>query len=259
MRPRGLGQVGVKDFGVPRASPCLSGLERDLGLQAVCAAVMGARRGYGCCLGRWHGVLCGSVCKEPACNAGHPGSSPGSGRSAGEGIGYPLQYSGLENPMGCICIVHGVAKSQTRLSDFHSRSPWRAQKHGELHAQGRARVPLGLASRLPSPLPRACPESERHVGPSYRVVKLKSLNGERKRGLVVTKTRRESGHKKARGDSIPCTGSKAAQASPRRQKVGSCLGGLGDERWRLSAQGDRSPLGRREGSAARLCGCAECL
>ena len=34
-----------------------------------------------------------SVGKEPACNAGDPGSIPGLGRSAGEGIGYPLQYS----------------------------------------------------------------------------------------------------------------------------------------------------------------------
>ena len=34
-----------------------------------------------------------SVGKEPACNAGDPGSIPGSGRSPGEGIGYPLQYS----------------------------------------------------------------------------------------------------------------------------------------------------------------------
>ena len=34
-----------------------------------------------------------SVGKEPACNAGDPGLIPGSGRSAGEGIGYPLQYS----------------------------------------------------------------------------------------------------------------------------------------------------------------------
>ena len=35
----------------------------------------------------------------------------------GEGKGYPLQYSGLDNSMDCI--VHGVAKSQTRLSAFH--------------------------------------------------------------------------------------------------------------------------------------------
>ena len=45
------------------------------------------------------------------------GSIPGLGKSPGEGKGYPLQYSGLENFMDCI--VHGVTKSQTRLSDFH--------------------------------------------------------------------------------------------------------------------------------------------
>ena len=48
---------------------------------------------------------------------GDLGSVPVLGRSPGEGKGYPLQYSGLENSMDCI--VHGVAKSQTRLSDFH--------------------------------------------------------------------------------------------------------------------------------------------
>ena len=57
-----------------------------------------------------------SVGKESACNAGDLGSNPGSGRSPGEGKGYPLQYSGLENSMDCI--VCGVAKSQTQLSDF---------------------------------------------------------------------------------------------------------------------------------------------
>ena len=40
-----------------------------------------------------------SVGKESACNAGGPGLIPGSGRSSGKGIGYPLQYSGLENAM----------------------------------------------------------------------------------------------------------------------------------------------------------------
>ena len=92
-----------------------------------------------------------SVGKESTCNAGDPSSIPGSGRSAGEGIGYPLQYSwaskesihnvgdlglipelgrspgegkgyplqysGLENSMDCI--VHGVTKTQTQLNDFH--------------------------------------------------------------------------------------------------------------------------------------------
>ena len=59
--------------------------------------------------------------KESAYNAGDLGLIPGLGRSPGEGKGYPLQYSGLENSMDCI--VHGVAKSQTRLSDFHFTSP----------------------------------------------------------------------------------------------------------------------------------------
>ena len=45
---------------------------------------------------------------------------PGLGRSPGEGKGYPFQYSGLENSMDCI--VHGVAKGQTQLSNFHFHS-----------------------------------------------------------------------------------------------------------------------------------------
>ena len=98
-----------------------------------------------------------SVGKESACSAGDPGLIPGSGRSAGEGIGYPLQYSwaslvaqlmknqsaynagdldsipglgrspgegkgyllqlsGLEDFIDCM--VHGVTKSRTRLSNF---------------------------------------------------------------------------------------------------------------------------------------------
>ena len=39
------------------------------------------------------GFLCGSAGKEATCNAGDPSLIPGSGRSTGEGIGYPLQYS----------------------------------------------------------------------------------------------------------------------------------------------------------------------
>ena len=58
-----------------------------------------------------------STGKESACNVGDPGSIPGLERSAGEGIGYLLQYSGLENSRDCI--VHGIAKSQTHLSNFH--------------------------------------------------------------------------------------------------------------------------------------------
>ena len=60
---------------------------------------------------------CGSAGKESACNVGDLGSIPGLGRSPGEGKGYPFQYSGLENSKDCI--VQGVAKGQTQLSDFH--------------------------------------------------------------------------------------------------------------------------------------------
>ena len=109
-------------------------------------------------------VLCfpgSSAGKESACNAGDPVSIPGLGRSPGEGVGYPLQYSsaflvaqliknppamretrvrsswlgrspgegkgyplqysGLENSMDYK--VHGVTKSRTQLSDFHFSSP----------------------------------------------------------------------------------------------------------------------------------------
>ena len=60
--------------------------------------------------------LGGSDGKASACNVGDPGSIPGSGRSPGEGNGYPLQYSCLENPMargGWQAIVHGVTKGWT--------------------------------------------------------------------------------------------------------------------------------------------------
>ena len=56
----------------------------------------------------------GSVGKESACNAGDLGSIPGLRRSPGEGNGYPLLAWGI-----LLTIVHGVAKSWTRLSNFH--------------------------------------------------------------------------------------------------------------------------------------------
>ena len=90
----------------------------------------------------------GSAGKESACNAGDPSLIPGLGRSAGEGIGYPLQYSWaffvaqlVKNPpamwetwvrslgwQSSILAwriprtVHGVAKSQTRLNNFRFQS-----------------------------------------------------------------------------------------------------------------------------------------
>ena len=68
-----------------------------------------------CC---FRGFPGGSDGEESACNAGDPGSIPGSGRSPGEGNGNPLQYSWLENFMNggaWQAAVHGVPKSQTRL------------------------------------------------------------------------------------------------------------------------------------------------
>ena len=62
--------------------------------------------------------------KVSAWNVGDPGSIPELGRSPGEGNGNPLQYSCLENPMeggAWWATVHGVAKSQTRLSHFTSQ------------------------------------------------------------------------------------------------------------------------------------------
>ena len=63
------------------------------------------------------GFPCGSAGKESPCNVGDLDLIPELGRGSGEGKGYPLQYSGLENSMDYT--VHGVAKSWIRLSDFH--------------------------------------------------------------------------------------------------------------------------------------------
>ena len=72
---------------------------------------------YSLCLEQAWGFPCGSAGKESACSVGDLGSIPRLGRSPGEGKGYPLQDSSLENSMDYT--VHGVTKSQTQLSDFH--------------------------------------------------------------------------------------------------------------------------------------------
>ena len=66
---------------------------------------------------RLHFHFVAQLVKNPPAMWGDLGSFPRLGRSPDEGKGFPLQYSGLENSIGCI--VHGVAKSWTRLSDFH--------------------------------------------------------------------------------------------------------------------------------------------
>ena len=64
---------------------------------------------------------------------------PRLGRLAGEGKGSTLQYPGLENSMDCV--VHGVAKSQTQLSDFTILSSWSCLlRLGELFAPGSVKM-----------------------------------------------------------------------------------------------------------------------
>ena len=74
-----------------------------------------AGEGIGYLLPVFLGFLCGSAGKESTCNVGDLGSSPGLGRSPGEGKRYPLQYSGLENSMICIVLLLLSHFSRVRL------------------------------------------------------------------------------------------------------------------------------------------------
>ena len=72
------------------------------------------------------GFPCSSVGKESACNAGDSGLIPALGRSPGGGNGNPLQYSYLGNQMdreAWWAIVHGIAKSKTRLKRLNHIHP----------------------------------------------------------------------------------------------------------------------------------------
>ena len=73
-----------------------------------------------------------SVGKESACNVGDLASIPGLRRSPGKGKDYPLQYSGLDNSLDCI--VHEVATSGTRLSEFHFHFEARKSPQSALEA-----------------------------------------------------------------------------------------------------------------------------
>ena len=73
---------------------------------------------------------CGSAGEESACSVGDLGLIPVLGRSPGEGKGYPLQYSDLENSMDCI--VHRV-KSRTQPSDFHFTDDCSVNIQSETH------------------------------------------------------------------------------------------------------------------------------
>ena len=73
---------------------------------------------------------------------GDLGLIPELGRSPGEGEGYPLQYSGLENSMDCV--VHGVAKGRTRLRVFlthtHTHTHTDTHTHGHTHRHTHTRT-----------------------------------------------------------------------------------------------------------------------
>ena len=90
---------------------------------ATWEALQGKRKCLYTCTFPWPSLRfpCGSAGKESAYNVGDLGSSPGLGRSAGEGKGYPLQFSGLENSMDYI--VHGGHK-ESDMNERLSLSLW---------------------------------------------------------------------------------------------------------------------------------------
>ena len=74
--------------------------------------------------------LVAQLVKKSPCNVGDLGSIPGLGRSPGERKGYPLWYSGLENPMDYI--VHGVAKSWRHFTSMLAM----CHVHEEINLEG---------------------------------------------------------------------------------------------------------------------------
>ena len=93
----------------------------------------------------------GSAGKESACNLGNLGLIPGLGICPGEGKGYPLQCSGLENSMDCI--VHGITKSRTWSNSLTHRKPV-TKWYACIHAQS-----LQLCSTLCDPVDGSPPGS----------------------------------------------------------------------------------------------------
>ena len=99
----------------------------------------------------------GSAGEEPACDAGDMGLIPGLGRSPGEGKGYPLQYSGLESPMGCIPWGHKESDTTERLSlSLRTRIPGR-QEGGREEANRGCTVSCHLLS--PSGAEQVCSQN----------------------------------------------------------------------------------------------------
>ena len=87
----------------------------------------------------------GSAGKESTCNAGDMGSIPGLGRSPGDGKWYPLQCCGLETSMDYI--VHGVAMSQTQLSNFHLNTYY---IYNSIFEEKNNLLPISILTPLPN-------------------------------------------------------------------------------------------------------------
>ena len=93
------------------------------------------------------GFHSGSAGKESACNARDLGSIPGLGRSPGEGKGYPLQYSGLENSMDCMLLLLLLSRfSCVQLCDPIDGSPPGSPSLGFSRQEHRSGLPF------PSPM-----------------------------------------------------------------------------------------------------------
>ena len=134
----------------------------------------------------------GSGGKESTHNAGDLGSIPGLGRSPGEGKDYPLQYSSLENSMDCT--VHGVAKSQTQLSDFHSTSSSTSRRAEIESVLGKPSIKCGITSGCHGFLP-ICEEPcrERVSHPLPTPAPDEPLRGSKRKKETVTVARRMEG------------------------------------------------------------------
>ena len=119
----------------------------------------------------------GSAGKEPVYSAGDLGSIPGLGSSIGEGNGYLLQYSGLENSMDCI--VHRVAESPTWLSSSHFHFlmvQWLALC--ALTAEGVGSIP-GQRSKIPLAMwPKNKFKKNLRNLPAMQETQVQSLGGE---------------------------------------------------------------------------------
>ena len=89
----------------------------ETAIQGDLGSIPGSGRSFGEGIGYLLQYSLGSLVAQLVKNLRVLGSVPGLGQSPGEGNDYPLEYFGLENSMDCI--VNGVAKSQTQLSDFH--------------------------------------------------------------------------------------------------------------------------------------------